>query len=184
METLYRKVKRGKKTVYLEANTDFGHSLPDGIWSLTRGVGGSSASNIAMRIAKLPQPVDIPRYISLFQLRDRVIKGMKEINATVYNVSLFDFVENVIDTFYKAIHEKEYTEERKQILKMQSMAHYKIRDCRETFLGGFDVEVYDNTGEVIKEKCRSFPTRSKSSNEESLKKAKEYVAFLLEEISL
>ena len=184
MEPLYRKVKRGKKNVYIEEKLDFGHALSPGVWSVTRDEYSSSLSNISMRIAKLPQPVDLPRYISLYQLKERVIKGMGEIGAAVYNVSVYEFVENVIDTFYKAIHEKEYTEERKQMLKMQTIAHFKIRDCRETFFGGFDVEVYDGSGEIIKEKCKSFPTRSTCSTEDALKEAKKYGVSLLEEISI
>lgn len=188
MEILYRRQKKGKRSCYIPTETYFGHSLPDGIWEVSRNKRSSSVSSITHRIAKLKQPVDLPRYLSLFQFRQKLIDWFSESGETekfvFLNVSSSDMADEMIAKFYDLIHEKEDREERKRLYNQETLFHARIVDCSSTFLErGYDVEVYDSQGEYVHDKCKTFFYGHSLgvTKEAALSQAKSYVAQIVME---
>lgn len=95
METLY--IKSGKKYKRIGTTADVSYNY-DGLWLLTSHSYSKEFNNILIRLADLPSPIDMQKFIKAFVLKDTVCNALKELEEK--NISNHEKAEYITKAIY------------------------------------------------------------------------------------
>jgi hypothetical protein len=79
METLFRKVKKGKRTVYEPTGYGSIPDISDGIWLCQSHDRGKSQTSLLWRVGDLKRPVDVVTHAALVAFNSELIKYLMQL---------------------------------------------------------------------------------------------------------
>jgi len=80
MERLYRKVEKGRRTVYEEYGFGGVPDLVEGVWLVQKHKSGGSQTSLIWRVGDLKRPVDVVTHVALMSMEQELVRYLMNLS--------------------------------------------------------------------------------------------------------